>query len=52
MGGGDGSDIFARYSVGVFPATYLLDAEGRIVYRSAGFNEASLRRALSKLGMN
>jgi peroxiredoxin/outer membrane lipoprotein-sorting protein len=43
--------VFSKYAVGGYPVSYLLDAEGHIVYRSAGLDEAGLHRALEKLGM-
>lgn len=43
--------VFSRYAVGGYPVTYLLDAEGRVVYRSAGIDEAGLVRALGGLGL-
>ncbi len=44
--------IFARYRVSTFPATYLLDANGHIVYRATGEDIAGLRQALKQLGFN
>ena len=50
--GGEGeSGIFSHYRVVTYPATYLLDADGKIVFRSAGLNEAGLRMALTNLGL-
>lgn len=43
--------VFSKYAVGGYPVTYLLDAEGRVVYRSAGLDEAGLLRALEGLGL-
>lgn len=44
--------IFDKYRVtDQFPATYLLDSHGRIVYRTAGEDIAGLRRALASLGI-
>jgi hypothetical protein len=53
MGDAGESNIFTRYSVGgTFPAICLLDEKGQIVYRSAGMDEAGLRKALEKLGLH
>lgn len=44
--------IFDKYQVtDQFPATYLLDSQGRIVYRTAGEDIAGLKRALASLGI-
>jgi peroxiredoxin/outer membrane lipoprotein-sorting protein len=51
MGDDGESNVFMKYSVQSFPATYLLDEQGRIVYRAAGLDEAGLRKALEKLGL-
>ena len=51
MGDDGESNVFIKYSVQSFPATYLLDERGRIIYRAAGVDEAGLRKALEKLGL-
>jgi peroxiredoxin len=44
--------VFESYKVtDQFPATYLLDSRGRIVYRTAGEDVAGLKRALAALGI-
>lgn len=44
--------VFANYKVSEeFPQTYLLDAEGRIVYRTAGMDIDGLKRALQQIGL-
>lgn len=43
--------VFDLYGVQAYPTNYLLDGEGRVVFRSVGFNEAGLKSALSKLGL-
>jgi peroxiredoxin/outer membrane lipoprotein-sorting protein len=45
------SSVFARYRVTEFPSTYLLDADGKVVYRAVGEDIAGLRKALEKLGL-
>lgn len=43
--------IFSSYKVTeAFPQTYLLDADGRVVYRTAGMDMEGLKRALQKQG--
>lgn len=43
--------IFEQYKVAeAFPATYLLNGEGRIVYRTAGEDIEGLRKKLAELG--
>jgi peroxiredoxin len=44
-------NVFMKYSVESYPASYLLDSEGRIVYRTTGADEAGLLLALEKLGL-
>jgi len=52
LGGEPGkSNVFANYkSTEAFPQTYLLDADGRIVYRTAGMDIDGLKRALQQFG--
>jgi peroxiredoxin/outer membrane lipoprotein-sorting protein len=51
LGGEETSQsVFARYRISTFPGTYLLNADGRIVYRATGEDIAGLRQALAKLG--
>jgi peroxiredoxin/outer membrane lipoprotein-sorting protein len=45
-------NIFEQYQVSVFPAAYLLDEHGRIVYRATGADIDGLRAALTKMGLN
>jgi thiol-disulfide isomerase/thioredoxin/outer membrane lipoprotein-sorting protein len=42
---------FAQYGIQAFPTNYLLDGTGKVVYRSVGFDEAGLKAALKKLGL-
>ena len=51
LGGEETSQsIFAHYRISTFPGTYLLDADGHIVYRATGEDIAGLRQVLTKLG--
>lgn len=45
------TSVFAKYKVTkAFPGTYLLDDNGKIVYRSAGEDVEGLKKALAQLG--
>jgi peroxiredoxin len=43
--------VLGSYHIESYPSSYLLDSEGKIVYRSVGVNEAGLLQALKKLGL-
>ncbi len=44
--------VFSRYHVTeTFPGTYLLDADGKIVYRNTGEDLSGLKQALARLGL-
>jgi peroxiredoxin/outer membrane lipoprotein-sorting protein len=43
--------VLGSYHIESYPSSYLLDSEGKIVYRSVGVNEAGLLQALKKLGV-
>lgn len=43
---------FEQYGIQAFPTNYLLDSTGKVVYRSVGFDEAGLKAALKKLGLD
>ena len=50
--GGSGEYALAKsYGVEAYPTNYLVDADGKVVFRSVGFNEAGLKAALEKLGI-
>jgi thiol-disulfide isomerase/thioredoxin len=40
-----------KFGIQAFPTNYLLDSSGKVVYRSVGFDEAGLKAALKKLGL-
>ena len=42
--------VLGAYRIETYPSTYLLDAEGKIVYRAVGVDEAGLLKALRELG--
>lgn len=51
LGGDEGSPVFRSFKVETFPVTYLVDGNGRVVYRSAGMDIRGLRAALGSLGI-
>jgi peroxiredoxin len=50
MGEPDEPGVLGSYHIETYPSSYLLDSEGKIVYRFVGMNEAGLLEALRKLG--
>jgi hypothetical protein len=46
-----GFEIPKAYRVDLFPTNFLIDAEGKIVYRCIGWDEPGLLAALAKLGI-
>ena len=52
MGEREPPGVLSNYRIETFPSTYLLNGEGKIVYKSVGLDEAGLRRALSALGLD
>ena len=51
MGEREPPGVLSNYRIETFPSTYLLNGEGKVVYKSVGLDEAGLRRALSALGL-
>jgi len=54
MGGPPGSTGYKtmeQYGVQAYPTNYLVDGDGKIVWRSVGFDEAGLIEALKKMGL-
>ena len=54
MGGqesGPNFRVFKQYGVEAFPTNYVLDPEGKVVWRGVGFDEEAIRAALEKLGV-
>jgi hypothetical protein len=50
-GGGDTSGDYAlakAYGVQAYPTNYLVGADGKILWRSLGFDETGLRQAVEK----
>lgn len=51
MGEHDAPGVLGSYHIETYPSSYLLDSEGKIVYRFVGMNEAGLLEALRRLGL-
>ena len=52
MGGsGENYTLGKAYGVQAYPTNYLIDADGKVLWRSLGFNEKALREALAKAGV-
>ncbi len=54
MGGDEGGanyGIFSQYGVQAYPTNYVLDPDGKVVWRGLGFDEPQIRFALEKLGV-
>lgn len=49
--GGKDYGIFEQYGVQAYPTNYVLDPEGKVVWRGVGFDETAIRAALAKLGV-
>ncbi len=48
-GKGDNYDAALQYRVQAYPTNYILDSSGKVIFRSVGFDEAGIRKALEKL---
>ena len=46
-----GYGIFNDYGVQAYPANYLVDSKGNVVFRSVGFDEEGIKKALAGLGV-
>ena len=52
--GARGAKVFEQYAVEAYPASFLLDRDGRIVWRAVGYGAETLEQlksALEKLGL-
>jgi thiol-disulfide isomerase/thioredoxin len=50
LGGAGPEFIGEAYQIRVYPTNYLLDGDGRILWRGVGFDEAALRQAVTDAG--
>ena len=50
-GKSDTYDAALQYRVEAYPTNYILDNEGKVIFRSVGFSEEAIRAALKKLGV-
>lgn len=46
-----GYGIFNDYGVLAYPTNYLVDSKGNVVFRSVGFDEEGIKKALAALGV-
>ena len=44
-------DVSQKYGVQAYPTNYVLGPDGKVVYRTTGFDEKAIRAALEKLGV-
>lgn len=54
MGGpldGPKGTVFSEYGINAFPTNYVLDSNGKVVWRRTGYEVAGLRKALAGLGV-
>jgi hypothetical protein len=55
LGGGNSGeeklDIARNYGVQAYPTNYVVDSNGKVVFRSVGFDPDGIRAALAKLGV-
>jgi hypothetical protein len=49
--GGEGYAVGKAYGIQAYPTNYLVDGDGKIVWRTLGFSEEALREALKELGV-
>ena len=51
MGERNAPGVVGAYRVQTYPSTYLLNSEGKIIYRAVGVDEAGLLRSLKEIGL-
>jgi hypothetical protein len=44
-------NVSGKYGVNAYPTNYVVGPDGKVAYRGVGFNEAAIRDALKKLGV-
>lgn len=50
-GGSAKYNVDEQYGVQAYPTNYLVGADGKILFRSVGFDESGIRAALAKIGI-
>lgn len=50
-GKGDNYNASLQYGVMAYPTNYVLDSNGKVIFRSVGFDEEGIRAALAKLNV-
>ena len=48
---GKDANTLGNYRIETYPSTYLLNSEGKVVYKSVGIDQPGLLRALKELGL-
>lgn len=48
---GPAYDIPTKYGVMAYPTNYVLDENGKVIWRGVGFDEGAIRTALAKVGV-
>jgi peroxiredoxin/outer membrane lipoprotein-sorting protein len=51
VGKSEGPGVLSSYRIQTYPSTYLLNSQGKVVYKSVGIDQAGLLRALKELGL-
>ena len=49
--GGEYDKIAKAYGVMAYPTNYVVDSNGKVIWRGVGFDEKGIRDALAKLGV-
>lgn len=44
-------NVDSQYGVQAYPTNYLVGSDGKILFRSVGFDEEGIRKALAKIGI-
>ena len=47
----DKPDVSQKYGVQAYPTNYVIDNSGKVVFRSVGYDEDGIKKALAKLGV-
>ena len=49
--GGEYDKISKAYGVSAYPTNYIVDSNGKVIWRGVGFDEIAIRGALAKIGL-